>query len=53
MTFFIAPPRVYNLREIRFQTFSHPELKFYDSLFYLDYKYKGCSRNKRVAENIH
>ena len=29
-----TPPRVDNFREIRFRTFSHPELKFYYALFY-------------------
>ena len=55
-----APPRVYNIRgggaaardrqQMRFQTYSHPEFKFYDSLFYtVD---EGFRRKKRVAKNI-
>ena len=58
-----TPPRVRNnsgggarpRQSIWFKTYSHPELKFYDSLFYLDYKYKvglSCSRKKRVPDNI-
>ena len=54
-----TPPRVRNnsgvgarpRQSIWFKTYSHPELKFYDSLFYLDYKDKvGLSfrRKKRV-----
>ena len=38
---------------IRFQTYSHPELKFYDDLFYPAHgalQYKG--RKKRVPKNI-
>ena len=54
-----APPRVQNIcgggardrQQIRFKTYSHPELKFYDSLFYtVD---EGFRRKKRVAKNIH
>ena len=59
-TLLVRPPRVKKIRgggardrqSIYFKTYGHSEFKFYDSLFYLDYKYKGCSRKKRVAENI-
>ena len=30
-----------------------PDLKFYDDLFYIDYKYKGPRRKERVPQNIH
>ena len=30
-----------------------PDFKFYDDLFYIDYKYKGPRRKKRVPQNIH
>ena len=30
-----------------------PYLKFYDDLFYIDYKYKGPRRKERVPQNIH
>ena len=49
-----TPPQVRNIREMRFQTYSHSEFKFYDDLFYPAYgalQYKG--RKKRVPENIH
>ena len=29
------------------------EFKFYDEIFYLDYKHRGRSRKKRVAEIVH
>ena len=56
-----TPPRVYNIRgggardrqSIWFKTYSHPEFKFYDEIFYPIHEYKGCSRKKRVHENIH
>ena len=36
---------------MRFQTYAHPEFKFYDDLFY---KIDDCGRRKkRVPENIH
>ena len=48
-----TPPRVQNKRSdyqsLRFQTYSHSELKFYDKLFYLDYKYKGYRRPERSS----
>ena len=53
-----TPPRVQNKRSdyqsLRFQTYSHSELKFYDQLFYLDYKYKGYRRRAKPGfpENI-
>ncbi|MCV6615787.1 MAG: hypothetical protein OIF35_12510, partial [Cellvibrionaceae bacterium] len=55
-----TPPRVQAIRGggarnrqcIRFKTYSHPDFKFYDDAFYLDYKYRGRSRKKRVPENI-
>ena len=42
-------------QQMRFQTYSHSDFKFYDDLFYLDYKYKGPRRRAKpgVAENIH
>ena len=53
-----GPARVY--QSIYFQTFRHNvvptgpiDLKFYNSLFYLDYKHNGLRRKKRVAKNIH
>ena len=51
-----TPPRVHNLREMRFQTYSHPDLKFYDEaahLFYTAHAAEGGGRKKRVPENIH
>ena len=59
-----TPPRVRDIRgggarerqSIWFRTFSHPELKFYDDLFYPLLRYpEGASlgRKKRVSENIH
>ena len=55
-----TPPRVKKIRgggardrqSIYFKTYGHSEFKFYDSLFYLDYKYKGFRRKKRVPESI-
>ena len=43
-----TPPRVNIFRgggaqdrkQIRFQTYRHPDFQFYDKIFYLDYKYK-------------
>ena len=56
-----TPPRVYNIRgggardrkHIWFRTYAHPELKFYDDLFYLDYKYKGGGRVGCGAAGFH
>ena len=53
-----TPPRVRDIRgggarerqSIWFRTFSHPELKFYDDLFYP--ANPGCRRKKRVPESI-
>ena len=57
-----APPRGRSPRDtrgagarsyqsLRFQTYAHPEFKFYDDLFY---KIDDCGRRKkRVPENIH
>jgi len=54
-----TPPQVRNIRgggardrqQIRFKTYSHPEFKFYDDLFYT---IDDCGRRKkRVPENIH
>ena len=69
MTFFItrsgdfvgAPPRVENIRgggardrqSIEFQTYSHPEFKFYDDLFYPLQRDPEGGRKKRVPENRH
>jgi len=65
-----TPPRVNNIRgggdgacalrfrdrqSIRFQTYSHPELKFYYNLFYPAHDPEGGrspNRKKRVPENI-
>ena len=58
-----TPPRVQNIRgggaqdrkHIWFRTFGHTDFKFYDQLFYLDYKYKGYRRRAKpgVPDNIH
>ena len=41
---------------MRFQTYSHPDFKFYDEaahLFYTAHAAEGGGRKKRVPENIH
>ena len=56
-----TPPRVKNIRGggardrkcMWFQTYSHPEFKLYDEIFYPADEYKGLRRKKRVPENIH
>ena len=55
--FVCTPPRVKNIRGggardrkcMWFQTYSHPEFKFYDEA----HEYKGLRRKKRVPQNIH
>lgn len=55
-----APPRVQNIRGggardrqcIRFQTYSHPDFKFYDELFYPMHENKGLRRKKRIPKDI-
>ena len=52
-----TPPRVQKIRgggaqdrkQIWFQTYGHPDFKFYDQLFYPIHEYKGSRRKKRVA----
>ena len=56
-----TPPRVRKIRgggardrqSIEFKTYSHPEFKFYDDLFYPLLRYPEGGRKKRVPENIH
>ena len=56
-----TPPRVKNIRaggardrqSIWFKTYSHPDFKFYDSLFYPMHENKGLRRKKIIPKNIH
>ena len=45
-----GPARVY--QSMWFKTYDHPEFKFYDEIFYLDYKYKGRSRKKKFLKRL-
>ena len=49
----LRPERPSGSGEMRFQTYSHSELKFDDDLFYPLLRYPEGGRKKRVPENIH